>query len=182
MSIYDFEIETPAGLKRTLSRYKGKVLLIVNTATKCGFTPQLEDLQKLQARYEAKGFTVLGFPSNQFAEQEPLADGAIEEFCSINYGVNFPIFKKIDVRDENAHPLFKYLSQQKSFGGFDMSHPVSKLLMEIINDRHPEYMTDNSSIKWNFTKFLIDREGNVMARYESTTEPIDFEKEIEALL
>ncbi|MBM7578009.1 glutathione peroxidase [Jeotgalibacillus terrae] len=181
MSVYDFKVKTSSGFTKSLDTYKGKLLLIVNTATKCGFTPQLEDLQKLQERYEDQGLQIIGFPSNQFAEQEPLKDGEITEFCAMNYGVNFPIFKKIDVRDQDASPLFTYLAEQKPFQGFDMTHPTSKLLVSIINERFPHYMSGDS-IKWNFTKFLIDRDGQVIGRFESTSEPIDMETQIKAAL
>lgn len=181
MSIYDFKVKTSSGLNAPLSRYEGKVLLIVNTATKCGFTPQLDDLQKLQDQYGEQGLQILGFPSNQFDNQEPLGDGEITEFCSLNYGVNFPLFKKIDVRGEDAHPLFQYLTKTKPFNGFDMDHPTAKLMVSIIENKHPEYMLDDG-IKWNFTKFLIDRNGEVTARFEPTVEPYDMKSEIEALL
>ncbi|NHM32006.1 glutathione peroxidase [Neobacillus terrae] len=181
MSIFDFKVKTSSGLTTSLEKYKGKVLLIVNTATKCGFTPQLTDLQKLQEHYGEKGLQILAFPSNQFAEQEPLQDGEIAEFCALNHGVHFPIFKKIDVRDDDAHPLFTYLTGQKPFEGFNMSHPVSNLLMSILNERYPHYLFGDS-IKWNFTKFLVDREGNVVNRFESTTEPFEMESSIQALL
>ncbi|QKS69781.1 glutathione peroxidase [Paenalkalicoccus suaedae] len=181
MSVHEFSVKTASGLTTRLSRYEGKVLLIVNTATKCGFTPQLGDLQRLQERYKEQGFQVLGFPSNQFDDQEPLKDGEITEFCALNHGVNFPIFKKIDVRDESAHPLFTYLASQKPFEGFDERHPVAKLLLSILHDRYTHYLPGDS-IKWNFTKFLIDGDGNVIKRYESTAEPIDIEADIEKLL
>ncbi|PRO64493.1 glutathione peroxidase [Alkalicoccus urumqiensis] len=181
MSVYDFKVKTAGGLTKSLERYKGKVLLIVNTATKCGFTPQLDDLQKLQERYQEEGLQVLAFPSNQFDDQEPLNDGEITEFCALNYGVNFPVFKKIDVRDKGAHPLFTYLTSQQPYAGFNMNHPVSKMLVSIIDDKYPHYMSGDS-IKWNFTKFLVDREGNVTARYESTAEPLEMEAQIKELL
>ncbi|TFE00519.1 glutathione peroxidase [Jeotgalibacillus salarius] len=181
MTIYDFKVKTSSGFTKSLDSYQGKLLLIVNTATKCGFTPQLEDLQKLQERYEEQGLQILGFPSNQFAEQEPLNDGEITQFCSMNYGVNFPIFKKINVRDQDASPLFNYLTEQIPFQGFDMTHPTSKLLVSIINERFPHYMSGDS-IKWNFTKFLVDRDGRVIERFESTTEPFDMEEKIKVAL
>ncbi|WP_282154899.1 glutathione peroxidase [Cytobacillus gottheilii] len=181
MAIFDYKVKTAIGLTTTLEKYKGKVILIVNTATKCSFTPQLTDLQKLQEKYGEQGFQILAFPSNQFADQEPLNDGEIAEFCAIKHGVNFPIFKKVDVRGDNAHPLFTYLSDQKPFDGFNLNHPVSKLLMSILNNRYPHYLVGDS-IKWNFTKFLIDREGNVIERYESTAEPYEMEPAIEGLL
>ncbi|AOM84379.1 glutathione peroxidase [Salisediminibacterium beveridgei] len=181
MSVYDYKVKTSSGLTAKLERYKGKVLVLVNTATKCGFTPQLEDLQKLQDKYGDQGLQILGFPSNQFDGQEPLADGEITEFCSLNHGVNFPLFKKIDVRGETADPLYQYLTDEQPFKGFDMNHPTAKLMVSIIESKHPEYLYGNG-IKWNFTKFLVDREGHVTARFEPTSEPFDMETSIQELL
>ena len=156
-SIYDFTAKTLAGKDASLADYKGQALLIVNTASKCGFTPQYEGLEKLYETLHPKGFTVLGFPCNQFGSQEPGSEDEIGQFCQVNYGVTFPIFAKIDVNGPNAHPLYKYLTQEKRglFGG---------------------------SIKWNFTKFLVDRAGKVVARYAPTTKPKDLEQPIAALL
>lgn len=183
MSIYDFYFQAPDinGNARSLEEYKGKVVLIVNTASKCGFTYQYEDLQKLYARYKDRGFVVLGFPSNHFDNQEPGNNEEINNFCKLNYGVEFPMFSKVKVRDEGAEPLFKYLTAVKPFKGFNPFHPSSKLLESIINEKVPHYM-DGDSIKWNFTKFLLDRNGNVLHRFESTTDTIDMEIDIEALL
>ena len=183
MSIYDFNFQAPDinGNTRALEEFKGKVILIVNTASKCGFTYQFEDLQKLYARYKEKGFVILGFPSNHFDNQEPGNNNDISQFCKLNYGVNFPMFSKISVRDENAHPLFNYLTAVKPFKGFPSTHPSSRLLASIINEKVPHFMHGNS-IKWNFTKFLIDRNGNVLHRFEPTTDVMDMEKDIEALL
>jgi glutathione peroxidase len=156
-SIYDFTAKTLAGKDASLADYKGQALLIVNTASKCGFTPQYEGLEKLYESLHPKGFTVLGFPCNQFGSQEPGSEDEIGQFCQVNYGVTFPMFAKIDVNGPNAHPLYKYLTQEKRglFGG---------------------------SIKWNFTKFLVDRAGKVVARYAPTTKPKDLEQPIAALL
>lgn len=151
--IYNFEVETIEGRKETLKEFKGKVLLIVNTASKCGFTPQYEGLQQLYDKYKDKGFVVLGFPCNQFARQEPADNDAIQNFCKINYGVTFPMFAKIKVNGKNAHPLYKYL--KKEAGGL-----ISK------------------AIKWNFTKFLVDREGNVVKRFAPAKTPESLEKEL----
>lgn len=140
MNIYDFEVEEISGKQISLYKYKGYVILVVNTASKCGFTPQLKDLEIMFEKLKDKKFIVLGFPCNQFANQEPNDNQGIKEFCSINYGVTFPIFAKIDVNGKNAHELYKYLKNQKKGLFF-------------------------SRISWNFTKFLIDREGNVVKRY-----------------
>ncbi|MGA8899851.1 glutathione peroxidase [Bradyrhizobium sp.] len=156
-SIYDFNAKSLAGEDTPLKRFEGTVLLIVNTASACGFTPQYKGLEALQQSFGARGFSVLGFPCNQFGRQEPGNAAEIGQFCSSNYAVSFPMFDKIDVNGENAHPLYKYLRGEKS-----------GLL--------------GSSIKWNFTKFLIDRSGKVVGRYAPTTTPESLTKDIEALL
>ena len=156
-SIYDFNATSLAGEDTPLKRFEGKVLLIVNTASACGFTPQYKGLEALQQKYAARGFSVLGFPCNQFGRQEPGNAAEIGQFCSSNYAVSFPMFDKIDVNGDNAHPLYQYLRGEKS-----------GLL--------------GSSIKWNFTKFLIDRSGKVVGRYAPTTTPEALTKDIEALL
>lgn len=181
MGVYDFTVKTNKGVEKNLADYKGKVLLIVNTASKCGFTPQFEGLQKLYTEYKDKGLEILGFPCNQFAEQDPGNAEEIQTFCKLNYGVTFQIFEKGDVRGENAQPLFKYLTAQKKFEGFDKKHPIAEKLEEALKANFPEYL-EGDGIKWNFTKFLIDKEGNVVARFEPTTDPKDIAPEIEKLL
>jgi len=181
MSVYDFTVKKNNGKEISLSEYKGKVLLIVNTASKCGFTPQYEELQKLYDEYKAKGLEILGFPCNQFGAQEPGSNEEVQSFCRINYGVSFQIFEKGDVRGETAQPLFKYLTQEKGFEGFDKDHPFAEKLTEALKANFPEYL-EGDGIKWNFTKFLIDREGNVVGRFEPTTSPADMAKDIEKLL
>lgn len=181
MSVYDFTVKTKRGEDKSLADYKGKVLLIVNTASKCGFTPQFEELQKLYDAYKDKGLEILGFPCNQFAGQEPGSNDEVQQFCKLNYGVKFPIFAKGDVRGETAQPLFKYLTAQKKFEGFDMNHPIAALLLDALQKNFPEFLEGNG-IKWNFTKFLIDRSGNVVKRFEPTTNPADIAKDIENLL
>ena len=181
MNVYDFKAVNGKGQEVSLSDYKGKVLLIVNTASKCGFTPQFEGLEKLYNAYKDKGFVVLGFPCNQFAEQDPGSDGEIQEFCRLNYGVTFPMFRKGDVRGDSAQPLFKYLTKEKGFKGLDMDHPNAKVLLDFIKKNYPHFL-DDDSIKWNFTKFLIDREGNVVKRFEPTKTPEAMASEIEKLL
>lgn len=180
MSIYSQEVETIRGEQTNLEQYRGKVLLIVNTASKCGFTPQYTDLQKLYEKYHEQGFEILGFPSNQFGEQEPGANSDVQSFCQINHGVTFPLFAKTDVRDESAHPLFNYLTAEAPFEGFDTSDASGKMLNAFLQEKHPHYM-NGDSVKWNFTKFLIDREGNVVKRFESTVEPLAMSEEIERL-
>jgi len=180
-TLYDFQAETIKGNNQSLSDYKGKVLLIVNTASKCGFTPQYSDLQKLYEQYKEQGLEILAFPSNQFGEQEPGANSDVQQFCEINYGVNFPLFAKSDVRDETANPVFRYLTEAAPFEGFDTTQPSGKMLNTFLSEKMPHWMLDNS-IKWNFTKFLVNREGRVIKRFESTVEPMDMIPDIEALL
>ena len=156
--IYDFRAERLDGTSESLGKWRGDVLLIVNTASKCGFTPQYEGLETLQKRFAARGFTVLGFPCNQFGNQEAGDAGAIGEFCQLNYGVSFPMFAKIKVNGTGAHPLFAWLKKEKAG------------------------LLGSSGIKWNFTKFLIDRTGKVVRRYAPTTKPEDLAADIEALL
>ena len=158
MSIYDYNVTNIHGKEISLSAYKGKVMLIVNVASKCGFTPQYEGLEKLYMTYEDQGLSILGFPCNQFSEQEPGSNKEIFAYCTGTYDVTFDMFAKIDVNGENTAALYKYLKNEKS--GF--------------------FWTE--SIKWNFTKFLVDREGNVVERYGSSTKPESIEEDIEALL
>lgn len=181
MGIYDFKVKTNRGEEKELADYKGKVLIIVNTASKCGFTPQYAELQELYMKYKEQGLMILGFPSNQFAEQEPGSNDEIQTFCRVNYGVTFPLFAKDDVRGDKAQPLFKYLVEQKGFSGFDEAHPKAKGLMDALKQKFPEYLVGDS-IKWNFTKFLINRQGEVVGRYEPTTTPASMAGDIEKLL
>ncbi len=179
-SIYDFSAKKMNGQDVSLEEYKGKVLVVVNTASKCGFTPQYEDLQKIYERYNEKGFTILGFPCNQFGEQEPGENEEVAAFCQLNYGVTFPLFNKVEVRGEGAHPLFKYLTSVAPFQGLE-HNTSAKLLKGILEERYPTVLAGDS-IKWNFTKFLIDRDGNVVKRFESSDSPLDMEVDIEKLL
>lgn len=156
-SVYDFTVTTMMGLPKSLRDYEGKVLLIVNTASRCGFTPQFAGLQALYEQYRDQGLEILGFPCNQFMNQDPGSNEEIQNFCRLNYGVTFPMFAKIDVNGPHAAPLYKYLTQQtKGFLG--------------------------GAIKWNFTKFLVDRHGRVIKRYAPTVEPADLAADIEAAL
>ncbi|WP_341482358.1 glutathione peroxidase [Bacillus kexueae] len=156
-------------------------MLIVNTASKCKFTPQFDDLQKLYDKYKEKGFEILGFPCNQFDAQEPGTSEEAASFCQINYGVKFPIFTKIDVNGKDTHPLFTYLKQEAPFKGFDEANITEKLLKLKIAELYPEWLVGDE-IKWNFTKFLIDQNGNVVERFEPSTEPMDFEQNVKQLL
>lgn len=181
MSIYDFSAKSIDGEDVSLEEYKGKVVIVVNTASKCGFTPQYEDLQKIYDKYKDQGLEILGFPCNQFAEQEPGNNSDVKSFCLINYGVSFPLFEKVDVRGPKAHPIFNYLTEEMPFKGFDLNHPIGKILDSLLKEKFPETLIGDS-IKWNFTKFLIDRNGKVVQRFEPTTSPLDMEKDIELLL
>lgn len=157
-TIYDFSAEKLEGGTQALSDYAGKVVLIVNTASKCGFTPQFEGLEKVYEKYKDQGFVVLGFPCNQFASQDPGSNTDIGEFCQRNYGVSFPMFAKIDVNGSNAHPLYKYLTKEA------------------------KGLLGTEAVKWNFTKFLIGRDGNVIDRYATATKPEAMVKDIEKAL
>ena len=180
MSVYDFSYTSIENKPVLLSDYRGKVLLIVNTASKCGFTPQYEGLEALYRQYQEKGFTVVGFPCNQFMDQEPGDDQAISEFCKLRFGVTFPLSQKVEVRDENAIPLYRYLTSQKGFEGLGRGIKAKTLEM-MLRARYKGGYSDNQ-IKWNFTKFLIDRGGNVVKRYEPTVAPKDIAADIEKLL
>lgn len=158
VSIYDFSVRDIKGNEASMADYKGKVLLIVNTASKCGFTPQFEGLQALHEELGDQGFEVLGFPCNQFMNQDPANEDAISQFCSLNYGVSFPMFAKVDVNGDGAHPLFQFLKRE------------AKGLM------------GSEKVKWNFTKFLVNRDGQVIRRYAPTAKPADIRADIEKLL
>lgn len=157
-TIYDFSAEKLEGGTQALSDYAGKVVLIVNTASKCGFTPQFEGLEKVYEKYKDQGFVVLGFPCNQFASQDPGSNTDIGEFCQRNYGVSFPMFAKIDVNGSEAHPLYKYLTKEA------------------------KGLLGTEAVKWNFTKFLVGRDGNVIDRYATATKPEAMVKDIEKAL
>lgn len=181
MSVYEYQAKSIQGEPVHLSDFQGKVLLIVNTASKCGFTPQYAELEKLYQKYQDKGFSVLGFPCNQFKDQEPESNDKILSFCQVNYGVTFPMFAKADVNGEHALALFQYLRSQKDFGGFDLNHPIGKKLDEILSAENKDYREGNE-IKWNFTKFLIDQNGRVVKRYEPTTDIREIERDLNILL
>jgi len=181
MNVYDFKAKSRLGEEVSLSEYEGKVLLIINSATLCGFTPQYAQLQAIYDSHSSEGFVLLDFPSNQFGSQAPGTDEEIHTFCDANYGVTFPVFSKIDVNGENAHPLFKYLVSQKDFKGFNMEHPIAPRLIEKLSAADPDYM-NKPSIKWNFTKFLIDKTGNVVERFEPTEDLEVVENRIKELL
>ena len=165
-SIYDFKVKDMEGNDVSLSQYKGKVLLIVNTATRCGFTPQYEDLQKMYDKFKDKGLEILDFPCNQFGEQAPGSIQSIHEFCTGKYNTTFTQFDKVDVNGEDESPLFKFLKAKQGFKGFG-NGDKAQFMDEMLKKQDPDY-AGKSDIKWNFTKFLVDRNGNVVARFEPT--------------
>ena len=181
MNIYDFKANDRHGDEVSLSQYEGKALLIINSATQCGFTPQYDTLEDIYEKYAGEGFVILDFPCNQFGNQAPGSDDEIHSFCESNYGVKFPVFSKIEVNGENAHPLFKYLVSQKGFQGFEEGHRLTPILDKKLSDADPDYK-NKPSIKWNFTKFLIDRKGNVVERFEPTEDMFIVEDRIKGLL
>ena len=157
-SVYDFTVKNIRGKDVKLDAYKGKLLLIVNTASECGFTPQYKGLETLYQKYHGKGLEILGFPCNQFGAQEPGTEKEIESFCEVNYGVTFPLFAKVDVNGDNAAPLYRHLKKSKPG------------------------LLGSEAVKWNFTKFLVDRNGNVVERYAPNAEPESITGDIEKLL
>ena len=179
MSIYDFEAKDGDGNTVSLSQYKDKVLLIVNSATKCGFTPQYTELNEIYNEFKDQGFEILDFPCNQFGKQAPGTTDEIKEVCRNKWLVPYTIFDKIDVNGENAHPLFEYLKNEQPFKDITGKGATKlKLVLKAV-DRHYK---DNNDIKWNFTKFLVDREGNVVRRFEPTEDLNDVKKAVKELL
>ncbi len=177
-NVYDFTVKDDLGKEVSLSQYKGKVLLIVNTATRCGFTPQYTELEALYEKYAKEGFEILDFPCNQFGEQAPGTIEEIHQFCSANFNIQFPQFDKIEVNGPGEHPLYTYLKSQKGFGGFDLNERLGKLLDEMFRKEDPDY-DKSPDIKWNFTKFLVSRDGSVVKRYEPTDKMSDIEADIQ---
>jgi len=180
-TVYDFTVKDRKGKEVSLREYANEVLLIVNTATQCGFTPQYEELEKLYETYHSQGFEILDFPCNQFGQQAPGTDDSIHEFCKLNYGTEFPRFKKIKVNGDDAEPLYKFLTSQKGFAGWNESHKLTPILDELLSKDDPDYK-QKPSIKWNFTKFLINKYGMVAARFEPTESIENITKQIEELL
>jgi glutathione peroxidase len=175
MNIYDFEVKDAEGNTVSLSEYKDKVLLIVNSATECGFTPQYNQLTEIYNEFKNDGFIILDFPCNQFGNQSPGTATEIKEACRLNFLVEYPIFDKIDVNGENEDPLYTYLKEQKTFEGFDEEHELTPIIKDVVSKIDPDY-ENNSDIKWNFTKFLVNREGEVVERFEPTKD-LDIVKE-----
>ncbi len=180
MSVYSYSVPTPAGDERSMADFEGKVVIVVNTATGCGFTPQYEDLESIYEKYHEKGLEIVDVPCNQFAGQTPGTDEEIHQFCTLKYNTQFPQYKKSDVNGENALPLFTYLKGEKGFEGFGKG-PKALLMSAMLSKIDKNYKT-NPDIKWNFTKFVIDRKGNVAARFEPTASMKDLEALVDSLI
>lgn len=180
MSIYDYSVPTVDGNELSLSEYKGKVILIVNTATGCGFTPHYKPLEEMYEKYHDKGLEIIDIPCNQFAGQTPGTDEEIHEFCTLKYNTQFQQMKKSDVNGENALPIYGYLKSQKGFEGFG-SGPKA-MAMSLMLKKIDKNYKENTDIKWNFTKFVVDREGNVVARYEPTNDMKKLDEFVAGLL
>ena len=176
-SVYDFKVADLEENIVSLDTYKGKVLLIVNTATKCGFTPQYKELQEIYDKYHAQGFEVLDFPCNQFGEQAPGSNEEIHKFCTDNYETTFPQFSKIDVNGENESPLFTFLKAKQGFKGFPGER--GQMMEQMMARRDPDF-AKKSDIKWNFTKFLVNKNGEVIARFEPTMDMAEVEAQVKA--
>ena len=177
-SIYDFTVKDDAEKDVSLAEYKGKVLLIVNTATRCGFTPQYKELEALYEKYSKDGLEILDFPCNQFGEQAPGTIQEIHSFCTANFDIHFPQFDKIEVNGANEHPLYTFLKAQKGFGGFDTNDQRGKFMDDMLRKKDANY-DKRSDIKWNFTKFLVSRDGRVLKRYEPTDKISDIESDMQ---
>ena len=179
-SIYDYSVPATDGTEVKLADYKGKVIMIVNTATGCGFTPHYEPLEKMYENYHEQGLEIIDVPCNQFAGQTPGTDEEIHEFCTLKYNTQFPQMKKSDVNGENELPLYTYLKSQKGFEGFGKG-PKALMMSGLLKTIDKDYK-NNPNIKWNFTKFVVDREGNVVARFEPTADMKNLEECVKSLL
>ena len=180
-NVYGFTVKDDVGQSVSLKQYKGQVLLIVNTATRCGFTPQYKEMEALYQKYHSQGFELLDFPCNQFGEQAPGTAQEIRQFCEANFDVHFPQFDKIDVNGPQQEPLFAYLKAKQGFQGFDLNDRLGKLLDEMMEKQDPDFR-QKPDIKWNFTKFLIDKKGRVVKRYEPTAPMSEVEADVARLL
>ena len=178
-TVYDFKVKDRSGNEVSIGDYAGKVLLVVNTATGCGFTSHYDPLEDMYKEFRDQGFEILDFPCNQFANQAPGSDEEIHSFCTGRFGVTFPQFSKIDVLGENAEPLFKYLCDNTEFGGF--SGPMGLILKGVVKKMDKDYK-NNGNIKWNFTKFLINRDGEIVKRFEPTVKVEDVKEEISRII
>ena len=178
MCIYDIKVNDDAGQEVSLSQYKGKLLLIVNTATRCGFTPQYKELEALYKKYHTEGLEILDFPCNQFGQQAPGTIEEIHQFCTANFDIQFPQFDKIEVNGPGEHPLYTYLKAQKGFEGFDLSDQTGKMMDNMLRKQDADY-DKKTDIKWNFTKFLVSSDGRVLKRYEPTEDMSKIEADIQ---
>lgn len=181
MNVYDYNVKNHNGEVVSISEYSGKVLLIINSATQCGFTPQYDGLQDMFEKYCDQDFVILDFPCNQFDNQAPGSNQEIVSFCDARYGITFPIFSKIEVKGENAEPLFQHLVSEKGFQGFNEDHPLTPMLESMVARMSPNYYKE-PDIKWNFTKFLIDRNGTVVERFEPAEYMERIEEKIKELI
>ena len=179
--IYDYAIKDTDGKEVSLSNFKGKVMLIVNTATGCGFTPQYKQLEEMYEKYHDKGLEIIDIPCNQFGGQAPGTDDEIHEFCTLNYDTKFEQYKKSDVNGENALPLYKYLKSEKGFEGFNPENKLTPILEDMLGKKDPDY-AKSPDIKWNFTKFVVSKNGEVKKRFEPTADMNDVEKYVESML
>ena len=179
-TVYDFTVKDRKGNEVSLDAYRGKVLLIVNTATGCGFTPHYEPLETMYRDLKDRDFEILDFPCNQFANQAPGSEDEIHEFCTLKFGADFPQFKKIDVNGETADPLYAFLATEKPFAGFGKG--IKNAMLEKFANMNNKQFGEKAYIKWNFTKFLVDREGKVVARFEPTVDMKDVRAAVEAAL
>ena len=177
MNLYDFTVKTRKGADVALSDFAGKLVMVVNTATGCGFTPHYEPLEKMYETYHDKGLEIIDVPCNQFREQAPGTDEEIHQFCTLKYNTQFPQYKKSDVNGENALPLFTFLKNEKGFEGFGKG-PLALMMSQMLK----KFPKENPDIRWNFTKFAVDREGNVVARFEPTADMKKVEECVAALL
>ncbi len=180
-NVYSFSLTDKKGNEVSLSQYEGKVLLIVNTATACGFTPQLEALEDIYRKYRDEGLEILSIPCNQFGGQAPGTDEEIAEFCTLKFGTEFPQFRKSDVNGPDELPLYTWLKSQHGFAGFDPAHKLTPILEDIFDKQNPDWR-QSPDIKWNFTKFLVNRHGEAAARFEPTKDLAEVEAEIAKLL
>ncbi|MBR1658446.1 MAG: glutathione peroxidase [Synergistaceae bacterium] len=180
-NVYDYSVFTPKGEEVKLSAFKGKVLLIVNTATGCGFTPQYEQLEEMYRKYHDKGLEIIDIPCNQFGGQAPGSDDEIHEFCALHFNTTYDQFKKSEVNGSNELPLYTFLKSRKGFEGFDKGHKLTPILEDMLGKADPDF-AKKPDIKWNFTKFIVDRNGDVVKRFEPTADMADVEKFAASLL
>ncbi|WP_339302816.1 glutathione peroxidase [Paenibacillus sp. FSL R5-0519] len=181
MSIFSYQVPFMDGHAGDLSAFKGKVLLIVNTASRCNYSRQFSELQQMYKKYREQGLEILAFPCNQFNEKEPGSSAEVAQYCRREFQVSFPILEKVEIIGQSMHPLFHYLTEKAPFQGYDLDTQEGQWMDTFVKEKHPELYQGNG-IKWNFTKFLIDRSGNVHGRYETTVAPLEIEPAIQILL